>query len=514
MSPVVERALTRSVRRNPQPMADALFPVMGPAIRRAISQALAGMMQNINQALEHTLSPRSVAWRWEAFRTGTSFAEVAMRHSLVYRVEQAFLVHRESGLLLQHVHTAGSEASGRDMVAGMLTAIQDFARDSFGVAQEEMLETMQVGELTVWLEQGGHALLAAVIRGHAPLELRGQMQTTLENIEAHHAEDLAGFKGDTGPFAASLPALEALLRMEARSSERTRRPLWGWLLVGLIAVLLLAWLGQRYIAGRRWDALLAALRNQPGVIVTQAERSGSHFLVRGLRDPLAPDPAVLIAASRLDSAAVDARWEPYVALVPTLIVRRAAHTLAAPVGITLNLVGDTLVAAGVAAQGWFDRAAALAPALPGVGHYRAEAGDPRTHPALAPAVEAIEAWRATFATGSASLGPGADSAVRLLAAQMAGLDTAARALGIAASLTLLGSADDLGAPGTNQWLRLARATEVRARLLQVGLTIPITVAEQPESADPAATEEERAARRTVVPRVGLDWPQAAAGVTP
>ena len=40
MGPTVAAALDRSIRKDPQPLADALFPVMGPAIRKSISAAL------------------------------------------------------------------------------------------------------------------------------------------------------------------------------------------------------------------------------------------------------------------------------------------------------------------------------------------------------------------------------------------------------------------------------------------------------------------------------------------
>jgi hypothetical protein len=36
LAPSIEIAVTASVRRDPRPLADALFPVMGPAIRKAI----------------------------------------------------------------------------------------------------------------------------------------------------------------------------------------------------------------------------------------------------------------------------------------------------------------------------------------------------------------------------------------------------------------------------------------------------------------------------------------------
>ena len=76
---------------------------MGPAIRRAIAEALRAMVDSFNQVLQHSLSARALRWRVEAWRTGRPFAEVVLSHSLVYRVEQVFLVHRDTGLLLQHV---------------------------------------------------------------------------------------------------------------------------------------------------------------------------------------------------------------------------------------------------------------------------------------------------------------------------------------------------------------------------------------------------------------------------
>src|SRR5262245_50811213 len=168
LTPPVERAITASVRKNPGPLADALFPVMGPAIRKAVNAALAGMVDGLNRTLEHSLSWRSLAWRVEALRTGRSFGEVMLAHTLVYRVEQLFLIESTSGLLLQHLAPGTDGVRDADMVSGMLTAIRDFVKDSFGVAGDDALEGLKVGELSIWIEQGPRAVLAGVVRGVAP----------------------------------------------------------------------------------------------------------------------------------------------------------------------------------------------------------------------------------------------------------------------------------------------------------------------------------------------------------
>ena len=112
LSSTVSTALQHSVRKNPQPLADALFPIMGPAIRKYIAAALNTMVQSLNQTMTHSMSARGLGWRFEALKTGRPFSEVVLLHTLRYRVEQVYLIHKETGLLLRHVSAAGAQAGG------------------------------------------------------------------------------------------------------------------------------------------------------------------------------------------------------------------------------------------------------------------------------------------------------------------------------------------------------------------------------------------------------------------
>jgi OOP family OmpA-OmpF porin len=71
-----------------------------PGIQKAVAAAISEMTQSLDQTLEHELSPKSFKWRLEAKLTGKSFAEVVLLHTLLYQVEQVFLSHKESGLVL------------------------------------------------------------------------------------------------------------------------------------------------------------------------------------------------------------------------------------------------------------------------------------------------------------------------------------------------------------------------------------------------------------------------------
>jgi OOP family OmpA-OmpF porin len=477
---------------------------MGPAIRRAISQALAGMLESVNVMLEHTLSMQGLSWRWEAIRSGKSFAEVVMRHTLLYQVEQVFLVHRDAGLLLQHITAPAIEAPAPDMVAGMLTAINDFARDSFRIGQNDSLETIQLGEFTLAIEQGPRAVLAAVIRGHAPTAFRVDLTAAIEQIEADQTEELASFNGDASQFARSRPRMEALLQAEARTPAREKRQPWRtWLLLGAAAVMLLVFGIPAILRERRWQGALTALRSEPGVVVTHVGRTTGKYRIEGLRDPLARDPLTLFAAAGIDTTLVSAQWSPYVALQPEFIVQRAARSLAAPAGVTLTLAGDTLVATGAAPATWFRQAAALAPALSGVGAWRAAPRDPRELPQLAPLVTRLEAHRVLFATGEWALDSSAGAEVAAITADAARLDSVTATTGYALVLEMVGSADDQGSEAANQMLRGYRAATVGALLAHALPNTPLRInADVPTMALPDSVPEERRARLRAV------WPVA------
>src|SRR6186713_1618651 len=131
LRPAVDSSIRESIELRPDTYVEALHPIIGPMVRRSIAESLRRLLQSLNQTLEHTFSWRGLKWRFEAWRTGRSFAEVVMLRSLVYRVEQLFLIHRQTSMALLHATADASLTKDSDMVAGMLSAIQDFVRDAF-----------------------------------------------------------------------------------------------------------------------------------------------------------------------------------------------------------------------------------------------------------------------------------------------------------------------------------------------------------------------------------------------
>ncbi len=239
------------------------------------------------QAIEHSLSLRGLKWRIEAWRTGVPYPQIVIKHALVYRVEQVFLIHGETGLLLCHATAENLEAQDADLISGMVTAIRDFVQDSFGTAEvgDGGLRTFSVGERTVLVEQGPKALLAAVVNGQHPTPLIEKLQATLETIHLHFGSALDEFEGDSAPFEAALPLLQECLETVLTTDRPVTRgaaPKVAWAAAGMVVLIVgVLWV----VSTVRWNAAVSALQAEPGIVVVEAERGlWGGGRVSGLRD--------------------------------------------------------------------------------------------------------------------------------------------------------------------------------------------------------------------------------------
>ena len=480
--PSVEEAIGISVRRHPDVLVDGLFPVMGPAIRKSIVNTLSEMLESLNQTLALGFSRQGLKWRIEAWRTGKPFAQVVLLRTLLYRVEQVFLIHRETGLLLAQVSAGGGAVEDADMVSGMLTAIRDFVNDSFGSgAGAGGLDAFRVGELTVFVEQGPQALVAAVIRGSPPADLRTVLAEALERIHREQERAFEEFSGDTAAFQRSREALETCLKSQKQPAQEKARRVRGArryvpLFVALAVVLGLAgfWTFSTVRRNRRFDDYIRRLAAQPGIVVTSSGRRGGKLFVAGLRDPLASDPAALLTPSKLEPGEVVSTWKPYRALDANLVLARARTFLAAPATVTFKLEDGALVASGSAPRRWIEDSRSLARAIPDVSFYDDRGVADTDAKALDAARERLEARRIFFARGSSELAPTEEGKLTAIAADLRALPGLAAAAGRELSIEVVGRGDSEGSSDFNAALSRRRAERVLAALRAATAAAPLT----------------------------------------
>jgi OOP family OmpA-OmpF porin len=495
--PTVERTLKESVQRDPQVMAEALFPAMGPAIRRAISEYFRTLVQAFDQAMQHSFSIRGIRWRIEALRTGRPFSEVALLHSLIFRVEQVFLIHRKTGLLLLQVAAPDATPFDPDTVSSMLSALQDFARDSFHGTKNDLLQSFEFGELDVWAEQGPQALLAVAIRGEAPQNFRLKMVELLERLHSRFGRALEEFSGDTGRFAATHDLLAECLVTQRR--DQSLPPPRPYFVRGLVAALVLAavWLGVQAVQDWRWGRFVDRLREQPGYVITGWSRGwlSRYYEIRGLRDPQAADPFALLETQGLNPARAEFQLSPYFSLDDLLVRKRAEAVLAPPPGVTLAVESGVLRVRGEAAEEWQRELALRAPLVAGV---KAVDASGLLLPGQSDFVRQrgeLAAMRILFNVGSAELRADQHAALDAAADLLKSLDMLAQQMGAELSVEVAGHTDRTGPDAANQRLSQLRAARVIQALERAGLRREIFSAHGAGFNEPLAQEGNEAERQ-------------------
>jgi OOP family OmpA-OmpF porin len=472
LAPILELATQASIRKNPGTLVGILYPLMGSVVRKSIAESLDGTLQRLNQAFKHSFSWQGLRWRLEALRSGSSFADVVLKHTVQFRVEHVFLIHRKTGLLIEHV--AAPEVTSQDpqLVSGMLSAIQDFVRDSFEGTNKSGgggIDTLRLGDVLLWCEEGPFAFLAAVIRGNPPESLHAALRETLTNIHDQYRSQLEEFQGDSATLGDLVTPLQRDLQQQERPRE-TRLSPWLWILPLVLLLLAGGWVIQRTIVRLRVDAYVQRLREEPGIVVANAELRNGKWQISGLRDPLAADPAVLLSQSRLDSKRVAFHWESYQALNPAIVLRRLAASLNPPPSVSLSLKGDTVEATGSVPQYWVERARTLVAALP--------AGSPKVDlsalrdvqdPEFIRLRDAIQAHIIAFDSNADRPARGEDATLDAVADEFRQLMRVTKRLGFSARMMISGHADAVGNETTNLSLSAARAEVVRSMLKARGI---------------------------------------------
>ncbi|MER8421195.1 OmpA family protein [Mesorhizobium sp. M1329] len=389
LAPAVERAVQRSIQKSPRTLTDILYPVFLPAIRKSIGEKIDQTFQSLNETLRHIFTWHGLKWRLEAWRTGASFSEVVLKHSLVYRVEHVFLINRNSGLLIAHVTADNATSEDPQLISSMLSAIQDFVRDSFNEKEQSGLDTIRFGELRLWSEVGPFATLVAVIRGNPPEELHEIIRDVLLRIHDEYSQALEQFDGDSSQLVGVETQLQTCVELKQEESNQG----FPWLVLAAVLLVLIpagGWFFLSWQSGQRWQAYVSRLGTQPGIIVAEQKVHNGQFYVAGLRDPLAADPESLLAGTEVDPARVHSQWQFYQSLEPEFVLKRLTASLVPPDSVRLSIVNHRIVAQGEAPDTWIVRARAAAQQL--------SAGGPEFDISrvrdVSPETRAVEHWRA------------------------------------------------------------------------------------------------------------------------
>lgn len=231
LAPIMGEAIRVQIRNSRQDMVEALYPVIGATVQKAVAEAVRELQRNIDARLRTIVGPGgTLRTAWARLR-GVSPAELVLRDALPFHLREAFLIQPGSGLLLAHAH-AGQDAAeasdaDSDLIGGMLTAIRDFAHDSFGRGEDpgEELDEIQYGDQRIIIQNGRAAYLAVVITGVEPEGFRAQLRQFVSDLHVRHEPALREYHGDAATLPNLQPPLARMMAQAAARAEPARRPL-------------------------------------------------------------------------------------------------------------------------------------------------------------------------------------------------------------------------------------------------------------------------------------------------
>jgi len=126
------------------------------------------------------------------------------------RLEQVFLMHN-SGMLIHHWAASVSPSRDIDILSGMFVILKEFVRDSFREKAGGLTE-FQFGDSRVFLAEGEHAILAAVVDGDRVNGLPGEIRSAVQDFEDRYGDVLARWSGRLESLPDAKAVVERLVR--------------------------------------------------------------------------------------------------------------------------------------------------------------------------------------------------------------------------------------------------------------------------------------------------------------
>ncbi|MEM6445991.1 MAG: OmpA family protein [Cyanobacteria bacterium P01_D01_bin.123] len=473
IAPEMGKAIKDQIVMERDAMVDALYPVIGSTI----AKYLAATLENINRKLEEALSVEGVKRKIRARLQGISEAELLLRESVPFFVQNVFLIHKNSGLVIAEAQQAEGPMLESDMIAGMLTAIRSFVNEYIAQSGDmSELDDIKYGNSEVMLEVAGYCYLAVVVQGQPPQAFARDVSRTLSHIIQTYGDAIEAFTGDLdevpSDVKASLDQLcdrytPALNEPESVPIQRGRSALT--IGVTALAIVLLLWGTGSWLSHRLEMAAERALFSNPELSVYRLEADAQ----RGLFHPhgtltltgRVPDAYLQQKAASVASTVVSARArianEILAVETPTNPVLTAAEV--ERVTAVLNRqdsvdISTTLDAGRVTARGTVEKVAdadAIAATLAAIPGVRSVTNVTMLTPLTLPT---RIYFKANSAQIPATLLNSKLEPVRAFLEQYP--DT---------RLRIIGHSDTSGVPQTNQLLALRRAQTVKYALELIGI---------------------------------------------
>jgi predicted regulator of Ras-like GTPase activity (Roadblock/LC7/MglB family) len=113
-------------------------------------------------------------------------------------ISELFVLHG-GGTLIRHYSDSLRTDLDRDILGGMLTAVQSFVKQTLATMGGQ-LDEMRYGEHTIAFVRGKHTIVAAVVHGRDLESVRYRISDALQEFEERYRDAIVDWNGSGGAF--------------------------------------------------------------------------------------------------------------------------------------------------------------------------------------------------------------------------------------------------------------------------------------------------------------------------
>jgi len=241
LAPIMGDAIRQQIADAKDDVVDALYPIIGKTIRKSVAEAMKKLVETVNQKIDKALRQNLFKKFLHSKITGVPEGELVLKDAMPFKIEEIFLIHKASGLLLSHFSAkeAGVKVD-EELISGMLTAIRSFVSEAFKSAEEQDLDEIQYGDSKILLDMGHYSYLAIVLSGIEPTQFIEDVHNLSRRIHNRYHKPLRQFDGDITQFGEMAKLLKRFTRKydvkPAVRKPQKSKPYLLYILIGLLLI--------------------------------------------------------------------------------------------------------------------------------------------------------------------------------------------------------------------------------------------------------------------------------------
>lgn len=173
----ITQTIKIQIRDSQDEVVDALYPIMGKLIKKAIISEITKLSESINKTVSEKFSFKQIFKRF--IKGKKSGADVVLQEVFEPIIEEVFVIEKHSGLLSGN-YTRGKIAD-KDMVSGMLTAIKSFAEDAFS-KENQNLEDIKFDNFQLTIKNFKTIYIAIATSGVLNTDFKEKLSDDTNNL--------------------------------------------------------------------------------------------------------------------------------------------------------------------------------------------------------------------------------------------------------------------------------------------------------------------------------------------